>query len=295
VSDPRTRFTRALLLAAAAAALVALVAVAAGGYRLGGSDSTHASPYALDVILSVVIALYILGAVGAIVLMFWGGLQVRRYPRGQTKRERTLRSIALLLAGAALATIAVNHFHWRAHARPHVQSPPVAGGTTGQGGKTSRPHATQQPQFRLAPFLAVLGAAGVALGAFAFAERGRRRRLPEDLTAAETLSQVLDETLDDLRDETEPRRAVIGAYARMERSLAAHGIPRHRFEAPHEYLGRVLGELSGGRLAAARLTALFERARFSPHEIDAAMKDDAIDAIESLQRDLAAAEAAEAA
>ena len=52
----------------------------------------------------------------------------------------------------------------------------------------------------------------------------------------------------------------------MERALAAHGFPRRRFEAPHEYLNRVLGELSGGRRAAARLTALFERARFSPHD-----------------------------
>ena len=111
----------------------------------------------------------------------------------------------------------------------------------------------------------------------------------------ETLADVLDETLDDLRAESDPRRAVIAAYARMERSLAAHGVPRRRFEAPHEYLGRVLGELTGGRLAASRLTTLFERARFSPHEIDADMKAAAIEAIERLQADLAAVEAAEAA
>ena len=122
-------------------------------------------------------------------------------------------------------------------------------------------------------------------------QRRRRRRLPRDWQVAEVLSDVLDETLDDLRAETDPRRAVIAAYARMERSLAAHGVPRRRFEAPHEYLGRVLGELTAGRLAAARLTTLFERARFSPHEIDAAMKSEAIDAIESLQADLAVAEA----
>ena len=88
---------------------------------------------------------------------------------------------------------------------------------------------------------------------------------------------------------------MIAAYARMERALAAHGFPRRRFEAPHEYLSRVLGELSGGRLAAARLTALFERARFSPHEINAEMKTEAIEAIESLQADLAATEAEAAA
>jgi hypothetical protein len=147
----------------------------------------------------------------------------------------------------------------------------------------------------LAPLLAILGASGIAVAAFLVAERRRRRRLPRDFNAAEALSDVLDETLDDLRVETDPRRAVIAAYARMERALAAHGFPRRRFEAPHEYLSRVLGELSGGRLAAARLTALFERARFSPHEINAEMKTEAIEAIESLQADLAATEAEAAA
>ena len=40
---------------------------------------------------------------------------------------------------------------------------------------------------------------------------------------------------------------------------------------------------------------MFERARFSPHEIDAEMKNEAIEAIESLQADLAATEAEAAA
>jgi hypothetical protein len=106
---------------------------------------------------------------------------------------------------------------------------------------------------------------------------------------------VLDETLDDLLAEPDPRRAVIAAYARMERAFAAHGVPRRQFEAPHEYLGRVLAEATGGGRGAVRLTALFERARFSPHEVDSAMKTDAIEAIQALQAELAAAEAEEAA
>jgi Domain of unknown function (DUF4129) len=290
VSDPRTRFTRALLLATAAAALVALVAVAAGGYRVGGSTSSHASPYAVDVILTVVIALYLLAAAVVVLVMFWGGLELRRLPRQQTKRQRTVRSVLLLVGVAVLVTVAANRYHWRAHPKPPAQPAQAANGKRGRTHKGSHASATQQPHLRLAPFLAVLGLGGVALAGVLLSERRRRSRLPKDWTVAETLAQVLDETLDDLRAETDPRRAVIAAYVRMERSLAAHGIPRRRFEAPHEYLGRVLTELSGGRLAATKLTALFERARFSPHEIDAGMKDAAIQAIESLQRDLAAAE-----
>ena len=49
---------------------------------------------------------------------------------------------------------------------------------------------------------------------------------------------IIDDTLEDLRSETDPRRAVVAAYARMERVLAVHGLPRDRAEAPAEYLER---------------------------------------------------------
>jgi hypothetical protein len=200
--------------------------------------------------------------------------------------------MAFILVGAAvLVTIGAERYHFRAHPRLPVQNRVQPTGKREGPTKTAAKHASHQPQLRLAPLLAILGAGGIALVAVLVAEQRRRRRLPRDWKVAEALSDVLDETLDDLRAESDPRRAVIAAYVRMERSLAAHGFPRRRFEAPHEYLGRVLSELSGGRLAAARLTALFERARFSPHEIDAGMKAEAIEAIESLQADLAATEA----
>lgn len=292
--DPRTRLTRGLLLAAATVVLVALVAVAAGGYRLGGSNSSNASPYAIDTILTIAIALYILAAVGVVVVMFWSGLELRRYPRQQNKRQRTVRMVVILLGAAVLVTVAAERYHLRAHPRNPIKLP-GAKAPQGANAKQIRRRTAQDPHVRLAPFLAVLGAGGVALGAVLLAERRRRRRLPRDWNVAEALSDVLDETLDDLRAETDPRRAVIAAYARMERALAAHGVPRRRFEAPHEYLGRVLAEVTGGGVAARRLTALFERARFSPHEIDGTMKDEAIEAIESLQSDLAAAEMARAA
>jgi hypothetical protein len=283
-----------VLLATAAVALVALVALAAGDYRVGGSDSTHASPYAIDVILTVVIALYLVGAAAVLAIMFWGGLELRRFPRQQTKKQRTFRMVALLIGAAVLVTIAANRYHWRSHPQP-AQQPVPTQRSNNQKHKNPASQQRHEPQLRLAPFLAVLGAAAVAFTALLLAERRRRSRLPKGWDVVEALSDVLDETLDDLRAESDPRRAVIAAYARMERSLAAHGIPRRRFEAPHEYLRHVLTEVSGGRLAATRLTALFERARFSPHEIDAGMKADAIEAIETLQADLAAAEAEEAA
>ena len=103
------------------------------------------------------------------------------------------------------------------------------------------------------------------------------------------LAAAVDESLDDLRAEPDPRRAVIAAYARLERVLAAYRLPRRPAEAPFEYLGRMLAELSVTPEAARRLTDLFERAKFSQHAVGADMKEEAISALETVRDDLLAA------
>jgi hypothetical protein len=97
---------------------------------------------------------------------------------------------------------------------------------------------------------------------------------------------VLDETLDDLRAEADPRRAIIAAYARLERVLAANGIARRASETSDEYLARVLSNLELDSGAVERLTALFERAKFSQHDVDTAMKEEAIGALEQARDEL---------
>ena len=101
---------------------------------------------------------------------------------------------------------------------------------------------------------------------------------------------MLDESLDDLRAEPDPRRAVIAAYARLERALAAYGLPRDPAEAPLEYLSRMLGELSVSARRPRGSPTLFERAKFSQHEVGPEMKEQAIDALEQVRDDSAAAE-----
>jgi Domain of unknown function (DUF4129) len=109
-----------------------------------------------------------------------------------------------------------------------------------------------------------------------------------ELEARKQLESMLDETLEDLQRERDPRKAVIAAYARMEQSLGVYGLPRRPWEAPLEYLGRVLAELTGSGSAARRLTKLFERAKFSEHSIDPGMKDDAISAVSAVRDELRA-------
>jgi hypothetical protein len=137
--------------------------------------------------------------------------------------------------------------------------------------------------------LALAAMIGLAVAQL-LAER-RRRRPPR--TPAERLVELLDDTLEDLEGEPDPRRAVIAAWARMERGLAAAGLPRHPAEAPFEYAGRVLEAALARPASVHRLTGLFERAKFSRHAIGDEDRDEAIAALRAVRWEVA--EAVEAA
>jgi hypothetical protein len=116
-----------------------------------------------------------------------------------------------------------------------------------------------------------------------------RRAAAADLTVHEpvagAVADVLDDVIDALRREPDPRRAVIAAYARMEDVFARHGTPRRPSEAPLEFLGRALSEITEAD-AARRLTDLFESAMFSTQTFDRARQDDAVDALVTVRDDL---------
>ena len=80
---------------------------------------------------------------------------------------------------------------------------------------------------------------------------------------------------------------MIRAYGRMERALGTYGLARRPAETPLEYLSRALTSLRVGRRSVERLSALFERAKFSQHEIDLSMKSEALSALGALRDELA--------
>ena len=108
-------------------------------------------------------------------------------------------------------------------------------------------------------------------------ERGRREELFDPET--EALLEGVDAGIEDLTSIEDPRAAVIASYVRLEGALRATGIARRESEAPLEFLQRVLVERRVLEESAGRLTALFERARFSPHDVDEAMRTDAMAAL----------------
>src|SRR5215218_4104874 len=112
---------------------------------------------------------------------------------------------------------------------------------------------------------------------------------PEVLRQTSALASAVGAGLRDARLEPDPRRAVVTAYATMERMLAAQGWPRREVEAPLEYMTRLFAERNVRADALATLTELFELARFSHHVISPATKERAIGALTVIDRELRAA------
>lgn len=107
---------------------------------------------------------------------------------------------------------------------------------------------------------------------------------------SEVARRALEAALEPLREPTDPRSAVIAAYARMETVLAERELGRRRPEAPREYLARVLGEGSMPERSLTVLTEMFEEARFSRHPIPDSAPRRALGELENARAALAAPE-----
>jgi hypothetical protein len=286
-----SRGARLAVSGVALTALLALVAVASHAHRPGGG-STGTTPNAptlfFDYFASAMLVLFPIG----VLVVIWAMAQGRhqRLLAGETNWRKTLVTIAIVLTIIALRVLVFPHgfFHRVNHG---AGGRPAVSGST-QGHAKTKPGANRPAyhgEFRW--LSAVIVAAIVAgLGSAAAATYFRRRWGGEDwdreAALAAALDEVLADSLDDLRSEPDPRRAVIRAYARMEKTFAAYGVPREQAEAPLEYMTRVLDLLSVSAYSVRRLTQLFARAKFSEHEVDAAMKDEAIDALVGLRAEL---------
>jgi hypothetical protein len=280
---------RTLAIGAAVVALVGVVAIAStGSVPTGGGTVRRPSEGFVDTAFSLFLVLMVVCTVfTAVALTFF-----RRYDptTGTPKRRSALQSIVSFTLSIALIAIIIRAVAGSSGENGGLRLPfQGAAGSSPVDGGASR----YEPEFTIWPVVAVLTLLAIAAAAVWMSARRRRAALsPLAATPAEALADVLDETLDDLRAETDPRRAVIAAYARMERALAAAGLPRHEAEAPEEFVDRVLEEIDLSPPAAGRLTALFAWARFSVHDVRPEMKDEAIETLVQVQQELAAAEAA---
>lgn len=280
-----------LALGCALLVLLGVVAAASRGHHTPGSRPGIREPPSGvgDYLFSILAVVVVTGALFLLYLWF-SERDMLADQRRRRQGKGTYKALAILMFLGLVAVI-VAHFHFGfggglnklLHRR---QSPSVGQRVkqlADQKGKQRPPH------FQWLPVLITTGAGTVLLG-FIGARTLRRSR--KELMAKHVLEQefaeLIDDTLEDLRAEKDPRRAIIKAYARMERLFETYGVPRSPAEAPMEYLGRALLELRASGAALGRLTGLFQWAKFSSHDVDEGMREDAIAALTLVRDELQA-------
>jgi hypothetical protein len=269
--------------------LLALVTLGAGGHRPSGPGHLAARPVPAtlqDTWITLLIIGYGVAIVGVLVVMF------RRRHRWRDPESHWLRNYCAVLVFltffTAIGSWAIAHRHLRLQtqklfAQQAQQHPGGVNSSAGRGRSVpARPAHFQWPLALAVGGFVLLG------GTWIFIRRNRRSevRTTEPDGVEEELARAIGTTIDDLRGERDARRAVIAAYANMERILASHGLARGAAEVPYEYLVRVLRLLQVRERPVRSLTELFEYAKFSEHEIDHTMKERAIESLVMIREDL---------
>jgi hypothetical protein len=281
------RTLKAAGLAAGLVALLVLVAMAARGSHPGTSGHVAAKPVpntVQDYFVTLLALVYVV-AIVAIVIGFFKYKDRFSDPGSNWLKNFVIELILIAIAGW-FAYWLMTHTNLRDQAKKVQQA------QTRQGsGQQQRPRHLPATPARTAhfewPLVAGIGGLVLVGGVWLYV-RSRRQLAPlsEERGLEADMVTAIESTIDDLRSEMDARRAVIAAYAVMERTLARHGLARHRSEAPLEYLANILRGLQVRESAVVSLTRLFEFAKFSGHEVDAAMKEEAIDALIAIRDDL---------
>jgi hypothetical protein len=267
-----------------------LLPTSSSGGALGGSAGAAVGQ-------TVVTALLILAELGVVaILVFFPWRRARELgKRGEplpALSRRTRLQLAGMAFGMLLALVVLVALGLKR------RKTPFRAAATGPGGQKLPSHlVTPSGLVQLGPTLVVsslvvtLVVVVVAAAIYVMTRRhglwrGSPPPEPAQSELPEELAGALDGSLEILSAGVDPRSAVIVAYARMEGVLAERGLSRRHFETPLEYLDRAMGGLRVSHRALAKLTALFESARFSPHPVDFEMRNEAEHALASLRDEL---------
>jgi hypothetical protein len=285
------------------AGLAVLLAMVAAGSkaRVGGGPSVGSAAVRLGFgALEFLAVVALLGGLALLVVGFprprrrrddEPELVVERPPVPWYAKLLMLGLVVILLGGLAGSLLVLRHQLQEPQMAPPAPTAPVPPRSPG-----SLPPTSGTPPGAGDPLMPVLWAVGaMAVGAAVWVGTARLRarrgtaspgRTPRP--AGPVVDEALRLSLEDLRREPDPRRAIVAAYARMLAVLGRLGVRRRAAEAPLEYLRRLLGALEGDPEPVRRLTDLFELAEFSRQPVTEALRDEAIGALEAVRARLGA-------
>lgn len=285
---------RSLLLLLVVVVLLAMVMLTAGGRSLGAGSVSVAVPRSLGSLLfAAFTALLVISLALGVVIVYALRPSLRRKkdddPEWVTVRppfswiERLLAALVPVLLAAVIVVAVVLVVHAHSGAGANVVVGPRA------GAPVASPVGAQAPPVSVGSSWGLVGlaAGGLAVAGGVIALLVLRRRVAAEADGVSAEEQARDAlvgraaalSLDDVRREHDPRRAVLAAYARMEGLFAEDGLARPSSKTPSEYLADVLRASSAPPAALHDLTLLFEEARFSPHEMSGGDRDRAISAL----------------
>jgi hypothetical protein len=235
----------------------------------------------------------IFGLFGLAVLVFLVGLarRIRARRRGPGEAELLpqttpmpawMRAVTQLLSLANFVILA--YLIWRG-VIPLTELLALGQGAVSAIGSTSQQPAVAAPAFMTWTFgvLAVIVAFGAVFLALwlGFSDRLAEWWTRKDEDAPPSPASA-EETLEDPRDEHDPRRAIMHCYARFERVAASSGVARQPWHTPMEFMREALRRLPAPRGAVPTLTSLFELARFSHRALGPTERGRALEALDEI-------------
>ena len=289
--------------AAALAVVALLLATAAiGASAEHGTGRAELDRQGASIVLSILATLALLVGATVFARIIWALLTGGRGPDGSASRRRSPRA-------AWIALVAIGLFFLVLVATADRRHPGAATARAAQVG------AVGQARGGAIPFNATASgatAAVVLVGALvlgvawywravawrrAFAAHWAEAPTVDDVATGNDVEMITDlsshlsaVSLAGSIDEPDPRRAVVACYLAMLDAASRAGADRRSDETPTEFLRRVLAFGGVGEAPATRLTAAFERARYSDLPVGEPLRTEAVGALAAVRADLAALE-----
>lgn len=265
---------RRRLLALAGLVLWALV-IAGGAGRRADDDAWLALPGLGPAVVSIVVALMVIGF-----LLLIGSAFAFRRGENELPERRPLWPTLVVVALLLLVAFNFDPGTDRDDALREVPTPV----------EEEAEVVSNRARLGEGEAAALLALIGGALAVVIWTRRRLRAADPDDGASSADefdLEPVLAEARRELELGSDPRSSVIAAYAGMEAALDRLGWGRSSTETPTEFTRRILGRFDLDGRPVVELAALYEVARFSDRAISAAEQERAAIALAEIEADLA--------